>query len=128
MRIAVKIDHPQFIAMLRQRFPDVAEVIDDCSAGLLHLEVAALGRATIEAVRDGDVKAVMDHFAFADEVYRYADAAVENAINVCYLEHIDFERRKAKAIKARELLTPRLRQAVKELEEYQELLGRSPMA
>jgi hypothetical protein len=126
--MAAKIDHAQFIALLRQRFPEVAAAIDDCSAGLLHPEMGTLGRATIDAIREGDVKAVKEHFAFVDEVYRDANAAVENAVNVSYLEHIDFDGRKAKAIGARELLTPRLRQAVKELEDYWEALARSSKA
>jgi hypothetical protein len=116
--MTAKIDHPRFIEMLRERFPAVAAAIDDCSAGLLHLEVATLGRATTAAIRDGNADIVKKHFAFVDEVFRRADASVENALNVSYLEHIDFDGRKAKAIGARALLTPRLQQAVKELEEY----------
>lgn len=124
----MKIDHSQFVAMLRERFPRVADDIDDCSAGLLHCEMATLGRATLDAIREGDVTTVKNHFAFVDELYRDGDAAVENAVNVSYLEHIDFAGRKAKAVNARELLTPRLRQAVKELEEYWEVLRRSAKA
>ena len=123
-----KIDHPQFIAMLQQRFPQVADAIDDCSAGLLHLEVATLGRATVNAIREGDADIVKKHFAFVDELFRNADAGVENALNVSYLEHIDFDGRKAKAIGAHEMRTPRLRLAVKELEEYWEALARSAKA
>ena len=123
-----KIDHPQFIALLQQKFPDIATAIDDCSAGLLHREMATLGRATIEAIREGDAETIKEHFSFVDEVYRDADAAVENAVNVSYLEHIDFEGRRARAIHAHELLTPRLQKAVKELGEYWEALRRSAKA
>ena len=114
--------------MLWQQFPQVAEAIDECAIGLLHLEMASLMRATVEAIRHGDAKTVRAHFAFVDEVYRNADAAVENAVNVSYLEHIDFEGPKAKAIQAHELLTPRLQTAVKELQEYWEALRRAATA
>jgi hypothetical protein len=123
--MAEKIDHPQFMKMLRHRFPLVADRITDCSAGLLHLEMATLSDATIDAIREGDAKTVAEYFAFVDEMYRDADAAVANAVNVSYLEHIDFKGPKAKAIHAHGLLTTRLQQAVQELEEYWEELSRS---
>jgi hypothetical protein len=126
--MATKVDHAQFITLLRQRFPHVAEAIDDSSSGLLHMEVAAFGRATIEAIREGDASAVRSHFVFVDEIYRIADAEVENALHVSYLEHIAFDGRKAKAIKAREMLTPRLAQAVKALEAYWQAFRRSANA
>ena len=47
---------------------------------------------------------------------------VENAVNVSYLENLRFEGRRARATNARELLTPLLRQALAELEEYLERL------
>jgi hypothetical protein len=61
---------------------------------------------------------VREHFQFIDEVLCDAAPDVENAVNVSYLENLQFEGRKAGPTKARELLTPRLRQALTELEEY----------
>jgi hypothetical protein len=113
-----RIDHPRFIALLTDRFPEVVAAIDDCSEGLLHLEMATLARATQAAIDNQDKATVVRHFQFVDVVFRDAAPDVENAVNVSYLENLRFEGRKAAPTKARDLLTPRLRQALIELEEY----------
>ena len=117
-----KIDHSRFIALLTERFPEVAANIDDCSQGLLHLEMATLARATQAAIDGQDKPTVLRHFKFIDEVFRDAAPDVENAVNVSYLENLRFEGRNAGPARARELLTPKLRQALSELEEYLERL------
>jgi hypothetical protein len=113
-----RIDHPRFVSLLTARFPEVAAAIDDCSQGLLHLEMATLARATQAAIDNQDKETIVRHFQFVDEVFRDAAPDVENAVNVSYLENLRFEGRKAAPTKARDLLTPRLRQALIELEEY----------
>lgn len=113
-----QIDRDWFIAMLTERLPEVAAAIDECSQGLQHLEMATLARATQAAIDDHDRDKVRGHFQFVDEVFRQAAPDVENAVNVSYLKNLRFEGRKAGPTKARELLTPRLRQAQAELEEY----------
>lgn len=124
--MAEQINRDRFIALPTARFPDVAAAIDDRSQGLLHLEMAALSRATQAAIDDRDREAVRQHFLFIDEVFRQAAPDVTNAINVSYLEHLRFEGRKAGPTGARELLTPRLRQALAGLEEYlTRLFGKS---
>jgi hypothetical protein len=116
--MAERIDHRRFIALLTERFPEVAARIDDCSQGLLHLEMATLARATQAAIDDQDEPTVLRHFQFIDEVLRDAAPEVENAVNVSYLENLRFEGRMAAPTKACELLRPRLRQALAELEEH----------
>lgn len=115
--MADPIDHPRFIELLTGRFPEVAAAIYDCSRGKLHLEMATLARATQAAIDNQDKATVLRHFQFVDEVFRDAARDVENAVNVSYLENLRFEGRKAAPTKARSLLTPRLRQALIELEE-----------
>ncbi len=117
-RMSESIDHVQFLALLTRRFPGVAAAMDDCSRGLLHLEMATLARATQAAIDIQDTETVVQHFQFVDELFRSAAPDVENAVNVSYLENLRFEGRKAEPTKARELLTPRLRQALIELEAY----------
>ena len=113
-----RIDHPRFIALLTERFPEVVTAIDDCSEGLLHLEMATLARATQAAIDNQDKATVVSHFQFVDEEFRDAAPDVENAVNVSYLENLRFEGRKAAPTRARDLLTPQLRQALIELEKY----------
>ena len=113
-----RIDHEQFLALLTERFPEVAATIDDISQGLLHLEMATFARATQAAIDAAEIETIKRHFKFADEIFRDAAPDVENAINVSYLENLRFEGRKAKRAKARELLPPRLKTALTELEAY----------
>src|SRR5436305_835903 len=110
------IDRDRFIALLTERFPSVAASIDDCSQGLLHLEMATLARATQAAIDAQDREIVRQHFRFVDEVFRNAAPDVENAVYVSYLENLRFTGRKAAPTKARELLPPRLAQALVDLE------------
>jgi hypothetical protein len=112
------IDHSGFITLLTERFPVVTASIDDCSQGLLHCEMATLARATQAAIDSQDKATVRAHFQFIDEVFRDAGPDVKNAVNVSYLENLRFEGRKAVQTNARELLPPRLRQVLAELEEY----------
>ena len=123
-----RIDHSRFVLLLTARFPEVAATIDDCSQGLLHLEMATLARATQAAIYNQDKATIVRHFLFVDEVLRDAAPDVENAVNVSYLENLRFEGRKAEATKARDLLTPRLRLALLELEEHLARLHRSSVA
>ena len=123
--MARNIDHSRFITLLTERFPAVAASVDNCDQGLLHMEMATLRRATQAAIDAQDKKTVREHFQFIDEVFRDAAPDVKNAINVSYLENLRFEGRKAAPTQARDLLTPRLRQALAELEEYLDrLFGR----
>src|SRR3989442_926509 len=103
--MAVRIDHPRFIALLTERFPKVAASIDDCSQGLLHPEMGTLARATQAAIDEQDKPTIVQHFLFIDKVFGDAAPDVKNAINVSYLENLRFEGRKAAPAKARELLT-----------------------
>ena len=84
--------------------------------------MATRARATQSAIDSQDEATVREHFQFVDELFRNAAADVENAVNVSYLENLRFEGRRARATNARELLTPLLRQALAELEEYLERL------
>jgi hypothetical protein len=90
--MAGSVDRNRFIALLTERFPEIAAEIDDCSKGLLHLEMATLGRATQAAIDSQDEEVVRRHFRFIDEVFRDASPDVENAVNVSYLEHLRFRR------------------------------------
>lgn len=116
--MAEVVDHPRFVAMLAERFPAVAADIDSCAEGLLHLEMGTFARATQKAISGEDVPTVKAHFAFVNEVYRQADPGVKNAVHVSYLERLSFDGRHGKKIRARELLSPLLRDALRRLEEY----------
>jgi hypothetical protein len=113
-----KVDHSRFIALLTESFPHVVADIDDCAKGLLHLEMGSFARATQAAIDGQEVETVRRHFQFIDDVFRNAASDVENAVYVSYLENIRFDARKFGLTNPRELLSPRLQQALAELEEH----------
>lgn len=104
--MAEPIDHPRFVTLLTERFPEVVASIDTCCQGLLDLEMATFARATQVDIDSQDRETVRRHFPFIDEVSRQAASDVENAISGSYRENLRFEGRKAEMTKARELLTP----------------------
>jgi hypothetical protein len=112
------IDHSQFVSLLKERFPEVAVNVDECSQGLLHLEMATLARVTQAAIDVGNKDTVRQYFAFVDEVFNDAASDVENAIYVSYLENLRFEGRKIGPAQVCEFLSPRLKKALNELEAY----------
>lgn len=116
--MAGKIGHAKFVELLKERFPAVAAEIDECDEGLLHLEMSALMRATNDAIRIGDVATVKAHFAFIDEVERFATGDVSNAVGASYLEHLLVDSRDGRFMKARGMLSPRLLAALETLEAF----------
>ena len=112
------VDRETFIVMLTERYPVVSADIDECARGLLHLEMGALARAAQAAISDEDTVAVREHFRFIDEIYRRATPEVKNAIHVSYLEHLSFDGKHSKRVKAKEMLSPELQAALKGLEAY----------
>lgn len=119
------VDREAFMIMLTERYPAVAADIDECAQGLLHLEMGTLARVAQAAISDEDTAAVREHFRFIGEVYRRATPEVKNAVHVSYLEHLSFDGKHGKRIKAREMLSPELQAGLRGLEAYNaELFGR----
>jgi hypothetical protein len=116
--MAGNIDRDAFIKLLADRFPAIFANIDECQAGLLHCEMGEIARATQRAISAEDVAAVREHFRFIDDVYRSGNAQIKNTVHVSYLEHLSFDGRHGRRIKAREMLSPALQAALKGLEEY----------
>jgi hypothetical protein len=116
--MAEPIDGVRFIAKLAERYPAVADDIDECARGLLHLEMGALARATQAAISAEDKATVHGHFAFIGEVFRLATPEVKNAVFVSYLERLGFDGRHGKRIGAREMLSTELQSGLRGLEEY----------
>ena len=120
--VAKKANREEFLRRLRAEFPAVYAGIYKCSRGLLHCEIGHLARATQEAIDSGDKPVVKQHIAFVDALLRDAGPKLESAIVVSYLEYLDFDGQKSAPAKARDLLTPRLRTALQDLELYLEEL------
>lgn len=116
--MAGEVDRAAFVALLTERYPDVAADIDESMRGQLHLEMGQLSKAVQVAISDEDPAAVREHFRFIDEVYRRATPEVKNAVHVSYLERLSFDGKHGKRIKAREMLSPALQAGHRGLEDY----------
>jgi hypothetical protein len=65
--------------------------------------------ATQEALNRGDFATAQAHLDFAEALWRVAGPALENALAVSYLEHIDFDQRYGRSAPAPDMLPPGLR-------------------
>jgi hypothetical protein len=118
------INREEFLRRLTDRFPGVAAGIDDIDQGLLHLEMSAFARVTADAIDGRDRAQAMKFLEFAEEILAAADAAVENAIHVSYLENI-FLGDEPLRVEARAWLPPRLAKGLVELEQHFERLSQA---
>lgn len=114
----MRLTHDDFIRLLKQRFPDVAAAIDDCSEGLLHLEMATFSRATENAIRTSDWQLLQEHYRFAEQLHRNGNADVLNAVNVSYLENLPLYLEGKQYDRALALMSPYLRKAWVDMQAY----------
>lgn len=102
----------------------IAAEISDIELGLLHLEMAALARATRRAIEIDASREVQAHLAFVDEIFSSAEPKLENAVYVSYLEDVFLGQTGDRYVSARARLSPRLRQALAELEAHWAEVGK----
>ena len=73
-------------------FPSIEpELSDDGIAGLIHLEVAELARFVQAAKGRADWATWGHAMGFVERLLSEADQALDNALYVSFLEHIDFD-------------------------------------
>ena len=79
------------IQRIESQFPEIRdELHDETWEGLLHLQISVFARLTQRAIDDGDrarFKKACDLFA---DLFTQADPELVNALNVSYLEHLEF--------------------------------------
>jgi hypothetical protein len=112
-----------FIRTLIGQFPEVAARIGSTARGLLHCEMGYFAEATQEAIERGDEMAVRRHFAYAEELMRHAGPALENALQVSYLEYINFDKEYRNRLQPRAILPPLLCQSLADLEEHLRIIN-----
>ena len=121
------IDHEQFICELYQRFPAVRDEIDpEIEGGLLHLEVSAFTRLTLQAIEATNRDAVTRCFQFAERLLVHGDNAVKNAVYVSYLENLEFA--EESQLWAADLMPRALLRAWFEIQEYMDKISGTNIA
>ena len=82
--------HADFLRLAVAEFPALRAEFDE-DAGLLHLQMHAVTRLAQRAKGEGDWDAYARCVRLAAELWRRPDAALRNALNVSFLEHLDFD-------------------------------------
>ncbi len=85
--------------------------------------MAVLARATRRAIEGSKREEIRAHFEFVNELFANAPPDLENTICVSYLENVFLDRSEAYA-SACSMLSPRLQQALTDLEAHWDLMDR----
>ena len=109
-----------FRRVLLEEFPQLRQEIED-SDGLLHIEMGVFAEHTQRAKGQGDWPTYERCIKLADRMWANPDAALLNALNVSYLEYLDFDG--PRGPKAWSLLTPPLQEGWKAIMQYLRKLG-----
>jgi len=112
-----------FRRLALERFPELREEFEDY-ASLLHLQMAAFARRTQQAKGDGDWDTYEKCIALADDLWQRPSPDLLNALNVSFLEHLDFDGPRGPV--AWEYLSPSLKLGWRSMQRYLEDLARLP--
>lgn len=104
-------------------FPNLRDEFED-SDGLLHLEMHAFTRLMQRAKGAADWDTYKRGVHLAEELWSRADDDVRNALNVSFLEHLDFEG--PRGTEAWQHLTSALRAGWIAMKEYNDALASHP--
>ena len=104
------MDRQTFLAMLAAELPELASQLDNSDwQGLLHPQVAEFADFAQKAIDAGDRATVDRCFHLADLAASHGDDAVQNAIGVSFVEHLNLRDGKVRRAWAVPLLSDRLR-------------------
>lgn len=117
------MDHPAFDKLIQAEFPEATAELDAEERELLHIEMAAVARATSRAIEAGDAAVVARHLSVMENVLTHAVPALENAVYVSYLENVFLWDERPAFVEARNSLPPRLARGLFELEEHFAMLA-----
>jgi hypothetical protein len=83
------LGHAEFIDALEKEFPELKERVEQ-NPDLLHIQMGDFAEFTQKAIDRGEIPLVRRCFLLADRFLGHADPALENALNVSFLEHLRF--------------------------------------
>lgn len=103
------MDRSEFLKLIKEAIPDLREAINR-QQGLLHLEVDELRKRAQRAIYDGDREVLAICFRLADQAYQAGDRKLRNAIDVSFVEGLEFGSIERPRAWAWEMLPTRFRQ------------------
>lgn len=112
-----------FRRLALEAFPELHEEFEDY-AGLLHVQMGAFARRTQQAKGEADWDSYSRCIAIVEQLWQRPDHDLLNAINVSFLEHIDFDGPRGPT--AWEHLSPGLKLAWRSMQRYLDKLTRMP--
>jgi hypothetical protein len=111
--------HQSAICLIEERFPTlVDELHDEVIEGLLHLQMGEFARFTQTAIDIGDKEAWEKIANVFLELWSNCDDSVTNALNVSFLEHLNFEDGKWQRQWAFKLMPKVMRNAWEAMDSY----------
>lgn len=106
--------------MVVSEFPELADEFEEWP-DLLHVQMGAFARLTQRALAEGDWETYDRCIRLADRLWESPNSGLENALNVSYLEHLQFDG--PRGPDGWQRLTPRLQAAWNEMNAYLENLA-----
>lgn len=85
---------------------------------MLHLQIGVLARFAQSVIDDGDKEAWQEIGRVFEEIRKSGTPEVENALNVAFLEHLNFKDKKKMRSWAYRAMPPSMRRAWDEMAEY----------
>ncbi len=111
--------HEQAVELIEKVFPVLAEDLhDEVIEGLLHPQIGEFSRLAQAAVDEGNKEDWALITATFMDLWLNSDAAVKNALNVSFLEHLNFNDGKVRRNWAFNAMPPPMRRAWTEMDAY----------
>ena len=114
-----KISGSEAVRKIESEFPELtSELHDETWEGMLHLQISVFSQLAQHTIDEGDrlsFKRICELFL---ELFRNGSDELVNALNVSFLEHLNFEDAKKLRLWAYEQMPSEMRRAYEEMEEY----------
>lgn len=112
-------DHVKTIQLIEDRFPELSEELhDEICDNLLHPQIAVFSRFAQSVIDDANSELWNSVSQTFWEVWKDCTPEVTNALNVSFLEHLNFSDAKKKRSWAYVAMHPAMRKAWDEMEAY----------
>jgi hypothetical protein len=115
------ISGTEALDLIEKEFPEISEELRE-DEGLLHLQIGEfshLAQSFIDGAKTNEFKRVCELFV---KLFPSASSELENALNVSFLEHLNFTDGKKERSWAYTAMPPLMRKAWDEMEEYNDNL------
>ncbi len=114
-----RYDNKTAIDFIESRFPAISEDLrDEGWSDLLHLQIAVFARFAQAVIDEGTCEVWKEVCHTFWELWQHCTPEVENALNVSFLEHLNFTDGKRQRSWAYKAMHPAMRDAWDKMEEY----------